>query len=275
MDIRFVLSGPREAAERAGAQGEMTLAIRFESNFRGEPGEGFFFLYPNCLVAVERPTGTNDYQATIHSYGDLSGSAIEDSGYNKKLRCQLNGRKLELGFSWTEKNQIDQLLREVASIGNNQGKSANVISQGTATESLIVLFGAGVMYAAGSDGELPQVQKALIRKIIPAEHLKEVMSYYQSNTFEFWAETCAKKFDRLQKISLLSNILEVLMVDGQFRSIEQNFFRNLPKVLNLEPSVGDMILEIILCRDSIQALFGGRAEERGLLNRVLASSLKH
>lgn len=253
MDTKFVVLSLLRQAEAVGASGEVTYAIRLDKTFDGRSGEGYILCFGDTVCLADRPLGQGTYRCQAAPLAEVRVKKLERGNSNSFADLDFAGSAVGCHWSWAENKDAERLLALFA--GNAATAESPAQAPAAAPDRTAELFVAGLMYAAESSGQLSPEQEQLIRELAPGDMLTRGLDYYHGHDLITYVGAVRAAFNREQLLSLLANQLEVVMVDGDFRSAERRGMEELGRKLGFPAAEYEKILEVILCKNRSPLLF--------------------
>ncbi len=241
MDIRFISPGILRLVS-----GTPELAVRLDRTSRDESGDGMLLLCGQTLFVVERKLGAFEYQA-------------QSVGLDR-LRIVSSDRKAAViehdAGRWTWRWSLlddDGAAKLLAAVSAGTPSEAAAAADGSVLWA--TLFVAGLMFAADAGGELPASQEQMVRQLAPPEALRSGVAFYTGHELGEFAALIREKCSAEQKLSLLANQLEVMMVDGLFRRKERTFGLEFANQIGIDSATFHALEQYLILKNQYNSLF--------------------
>lgn len=243
MDMRFISPGILRLVT-----GTPELAVRLDRTSCDESGDGMVLLCGRTLFLVERKLGAFEYQAKSVELKRLRLISSDP----KSAVIEHDGGRWTWRWSMLDGEGAAKLLAAIAPAADRASGSATATDGGL---SWATLFVAGLMYAADADGELPESQEQMVRQLSPPEALRSGVAFYTAHELGGFAALVREKCSAEQKLSLLANQLEVMMVDGLFRRKERTFGLEFANQIGIDGATFRALEQYIILKNQYNALF--------------------
>ncbi len=251
MEPKYINSTMTAAAAEKGLSGTPRAAVRFSQSFSGHSGEAILLLFPEDLLVLDREFGQSKYSCERLPLSAITVRRAAKEGNAFRLELEANGKcypgKAYFGEALAAENLSDIL----------SGRTGKTPAPAPPSEEVPVgvLFSAGLIYAAGCDGEIPEEQNRLVNRLAPGNSLSAAVQYTEQHTFQQFCDAIRKRFNRDQTTALLANQLEVMMCDGTFRRVEMALLKEEVKNIGFPEAEYRRIRDLILLKNQILVLF--------------------
>ncbi len=240
MDTKYILSSILREAKKFGGAGPVQAAVRLSGAVNGDRGEGYWLLYENMLTLLYRKLGERDYEGCgaapeYWNFGDY-----REEKYALAIAMSCDEQTFECVFTPSERESAEAVLNAI--------QTAQATPQTVYSESALLM--AGLLWQLSGDGH-----EDFARRLLGVRLLRAGRKYAESTTLPKMVEQADACFDVRQKKSLLANLIEQRMSDGEWSGEEQHALAELAGVWKLEAGVFDVFQDVLLLKNQCPLLF--------------------
>ena len=220
-------------------------AARCNQCFDGTAGEGYLLQYGDELVLAERKIGDPDCRITRFTPPEPNVLETKRDGGRFVFTLSGAGGTFRAVAMFAEADAAEKMLA-----GRTQtGDSAAPVPESAA------LFAAGMLFAAKADGDIPEEEREMLGRLLPAPVLAEGWRYLREHDAAFFAAEANEKCSAEQKFSLFANQLELMMCDGELRSSEMAFLKQEAAAFGIPLEEYRKLRDLLVLKNQFPVLF--------------------
>jgi uncharacterized tellurite resistance protein B-like protein len=263
MDYQFLPNKLREILSEEGMPSPEIALRASNCPDSDSPGETYLVSAGDELRIFSRPMGESDYrQWRGEFHKNIQSMNLEEERFSSFLVLNLDGREFKLKYSSFEAEKLRPLLdRFNGNITSPAESAPPPLPEADGDEEVeslhpFCLLVAGLMYAAGADGELGETEERYIRNITAGrdELLEAGTALYQQTSFEDYLEYC-KLLDGNSRLCILAQMTDLTMGDGILHSSEQELLKQYAAALNISDVNFRAVHDVMLIKNRLSLFF--------------------
>lgn len=241
METKFILGSVRREAENLGARGELTRAVRLSGAVNGDRGEGYFLLYPDFLVLLYRKLGERDYAGVLDDRGVWEFEDYQEAQYQLSVVLRHGDEVYRCVFAPSEREDAEAVMLAV--------REARDDREPDCSEAMLIF--AALVRSLSGDGHMEYAARLLGGRLLAAGR-----RYAERFSLPQLAAQAAERLTPKQKQSLMLNLIELRMSDGEWTTAEQQGLGELAAALGWTEEQFREAGEFLLTKNSFPVLFG-------------------
>ena len=217
MNIIFL---PDKIRQTVGSELDSTsLLLRCSGSLSGNTGEGYIIGLKDELWWFDRPSGSSEFRAYRESYRQPAlALKLEEENYSLRLRIGSPQGDFIGVLTPADREPVQLLIASLKAAHDRQPANEAVSARPSPLTGML----AGMLLVAGCDGAINAEEDFYLRRFFGArEELREAENLIQGNTVDAIIRIFAAMFSREQALCLLSNMIEIGMIDGSWSGAEQ------------------------------------------------------
>lgn len=253
---------------------------RTSGSVEGESGEGYVVSYGDKVMIFSRKTGQDGFIKIEGGLGkDIKSFKLRKEGFNIFLDADISGKPYSIKFSSFEEGDLKKIANAVPSEGSEVENVQEVplsepvqpapqttepVKKDTMCETKIssvakvrpmVLLASSMMFISKSDSKVTKEEDFYIISTMSYDKniLNEALIYYKSHSFKDFLRD-VKALDEMQRLCVLSNMIEISMRDGAYSAMEQKMINEFVSTLAIEPTQFETIKQVLLIKNQISCL---------------------
>lgn len=240
MDTKFILASVLHEAEKYGVSGDVFAGVRLSGSVNGERGEGYWLLYEESLVLLYRRLGNRDYEGYAAPLEEWTFGEYREEEYNFTVDLSCDGKTYSCVFPPAEQEAAEVILNAIANI--NAALSASY------PESALVM--AGLLWILSGDGHADHALRVLGKQLYRVGE-----KFAEDKELTQIAELANTALNMDQKKSLIANLIEMRMCDGEWSSEEQSALAELAEIWEMPTEDYNNIRDILLLKNQCPLIF--------------------
>lgn len=267
MDFLLLPEKIKKALSDIGIEQPTILSIlRAGGSLEGAAGEGYLVSCDDRLALFSRKMGEDSYRGAMINYQDPGlQMSIRKDKFHSILEIVHNGESKALRFSSYEERCVQPVLDAWHSAAS---KTKSPCEQAPAPQkeplpakaslSPMASAAASLMYLSTIDGVISETEDHYIRLFChdSEKELKDAFAYYKSHSFDELLDELSG-LDQQQALCILANMMELAMLDGLFRSSEQNMLWHFAESLGLTRDEYQTVKDVLLIKQQTSVLKPG------------------
>ncbi len=238
------------------------VIVRGNGSVDGVAGETFLICISDYLLIFSRATGKIDYtQINLSLREDVHSISIDGEKYNSCLNIATSDASYSVKFASHLKDDMSKLISYWVS-QRGEGQQAPLVSEDAAQMpvsdhglSPYEILVASLIFASASDQEIHPAENEFLTKVasIVPKSLENANAYYENHSEDELFLVVAG-MDHQQKLCVLANVVELVMVDGVLQSEEQLFLQNYCAKLGVSQEDFTRIYDAMLIKNQTTVL---------------------
>ncbi len=241
METKFILGSVRREAEKLGAQGDATHAVRLSGSVNGDRGEGYWLLYPESLILLYRKLGDRDYGGVCAAPEEWHFGNYREAQYELAIELSCDDAVYDCVFTPSERGEAEAVLNTIQTAA----------AKGVPRYAETLLLAAALIWQLSGDGHAEYA-----RRILGSRYLAAGRRYAESATLSDLVSRAARMFSPEQKQSLMLNLIEQRMSDGEWTGAEQQALGELAAELGQAAEEFAGAWRTLLLKNRCPAIFG-------------------
>jgi hypothetical protein len=252
-------------------------AARMSGNVDGETGEGYMVAFDDQVLFFSRKTGDDGF-VRLESPG-LFSAKLRKEGFNLFLDTKIGEKPYSLKFSSFEEADLKKVKDIQSSEDDSRAEQTvespayggfdntaeisekRVPEHGTGIRHSeentkpLILLAAAMMFISKSDEVVSKEEDFYITSLLNynREVLLKGLNYFKTHSFEELVND-SSALNEIQRLCILSNMLEIAMRDGSFSGKEQKMINSFVTHLGIDNSQSETIKEVLLIKNKISVL---------------------
>ncbi len=242
MDVMFLSSAIKTLAEKAGITSEPLCAVRLNQTFSGDPGEGSIVAFPGRVLFAERAFGDLDYHITLATPEEITILQNDRHGNRLQFSLDVKGKHCSGIATFSEADAAEQLFLRLTTKVREENHA-------------LLLFGAGLVWAASADQKIDEEELLVLNRLLSPNTIHAAEAYCRIHELPEFAAEVKKTFSREQLLSLLANQLDLMMSNGELRSVEMEFLKQEVELIGFPMDEYRKLRELMILKNQASNLF--------------------